>query len=358
LAVAIAQEQEYIEALSRLCLAPVRAAAAAGYIGGLNEKQRSELLELANSHHVVMRALLCLEKLVSRDSELSSWIASSLRSEQRRSDNALLHLQRVCDALENSGCRVVVMKSLDHWPDLGSDLDLYTTAGEMAVREVFRRLGARVETQSWGDRLAHKWNFRLPGLLEAVEVHCRRLGQTGEQVRLARRFVERRVSLRLGEFSFYVPAPEERLLVAVLQRMYRHFYFRICDIVNSAAIVESGAVDLQELRSAAEAGGIWPGVATYLRIVSDCVAKHRGRGLDLPAQVLGQARFGAERLFVLRRFLRIPVVPQGASLYTRQVARTALRGDVPATLRLSLLPPLAASAAVAFKLTGDDKGIW
>jgi hypothetical protein len=40
------------------------------------------------------------------------------------------------------------------------------------------------------------------------------------------------------------------------------------------------------------------------------------------------------------------------------VTRTALRGDVPATLRLSLLPPLASLAAVAYKLTGSDKGIW
>ena len=37
---------------------------------------------------------------------------------------------------------------------------------------------------------------------------------------------------------------------------------------------------------------------------------------------------------------------------------TAFRGDVPATLRLSLLPYLASAAAVAFRITGSDKGIW
>jgi hypothetical protein len=31
---------------------------------------------------------------------------------------------------------------------------------------------------------------------------------------------------------------------------------------------------------------------------------------------------------------------------------------VPATFRLQLLPPLAVAAAVAFKLTGSDKGVW
>jgi hypothetical protein len=51
-------------------------------------------------------------------------------------------------------------------------------------------------------------------------------------------------------------------------------------------------------------------------------------------------------------------MPHGAALYTYQVTQTAMRGDVPGTLRLSLLPYLASAAAVAFKVTGSDKGIW
>jgi hypothetical protein len=163
---------------------------------------------------------------------------------------------------------------------------------------------------------------------------------------------------KIGDYIFPMPAPEERIIVATLQRMYRHFYFRVCDMVNSARLVELRMLDYDELQRAADSGGIWPGVATYLKIVSDYVRQYRGTGLDLPHMVLDAARFGGERLFVLRRFLRIPIMPQGAGLYTIQVAATALRGDVPAALRLSLLPPLAATAAVAFRITGNDKGIW
>ena len=42
----------------------------------------------------------------------------------------------MCDALEQGGCPTTVMKSLDHWPDLGNDLDLYTTADERQVAQV------------------------------------------------------------------------------------------------------------------------------------------------------------------------------------------------------------------------------
>lgn len=358
LATSIAHEMEHVEALSQLCLSPENAAGAATHVAGLDAQQRLDLLELADSHHVVVRFLRSLRSLTEKDKGLAFWIGQSLQSEQERIDNALKVLERICGALQEAGCQAVVMKSLDHTPDLGNDLDMYTTADAVAVQEVFRSLGAYIEPQSWGDRLAHKWNFKLPGLRESVEVHCQRLGQTGEHVRMARRFVDRRVPMQVGGYTFQTPAPEERILVAVLQRMYRHFYFRICDILNSAALVESGVVDFRELKRGADLGGIWPGVATYLKIVSDYVEKYRGSGINLPGDVVAQARFGGDKLFVLRRFLRIRLMPEGAGLYTQQMAQTALRGDVPAAFRLSLLPPLAATAAVAFKITGDDKGIW
>ena len=198
----------------------------------------------------------------------------------------------------------------------------------------------------------------MPGLPESVEVHAQRLGQTGEHTALARRFVTRRVPKTVDGLTFLVPAPEERIIVATLQRMYRHFYFRVCDIVNTAALLESGQVDFDELKKASEYGGIWPGVATYMKIVCDYTRQYRGSAPELPQSVLAAARFGGDAIFARGKFLRVPIVPNGADLYTRQVTQTALRGDVPATLRLSLLPYLASAAAVAFRITGSDKGIW
>jgi hypothetical protein len=358
LATAISREKELVQALSILTIVPDRADAAAHLLGDMNKEERTNLLSLADSHHVVVRALKAL-KPVAETAGIQDWIATSLEAEHERIQNALRHLENVCRTLEEDGCQVSVMKSLDHWPDLGNDLDLYTTAPEREVVRVFtEKLGAKIEPRSWGDRLAHKWNFSIPGLPESIEIHSERLGQTGEHIALARRFVTRRVPKQLDGYTFLVPAPEERIIVATLQRMYRHFYFRVCDIANSTALAESGALDYQELRRASDLGGVWPGVATYLKIVSDYVARYRGTPVALPSIILRAAAFGGDRLYVQRRFLRVPIMPDGAGLYTKQVAATALRGDVPATFRLSLLPPLASVAAVAFKITGDDKGIW
>jgi hypothetical protein len=354
-------EQKNLDTLLQLTVNPSSSGEAARHIGQLGEPQRQEFLALADSHHVVLRGLrpVLQAALLEKNSKLASWTSAALAAEERRIDHAVTELHRICRELEAADCPVTVIKSLDHWPDLGNDLDLYTAGPPSRLARILTsKLAARAEPRSWGDRLASKWNFAVPGLKELLEFHVGRLGQTGEHKVLAQRFITRRVSKTVHGSQFFVPAPEERVVVATLQRMYRHFYFRVCDIVNTAALVESGALDFAELQRATEAAGIWPGVATYLFIVSGYVERYRGQALELPVEVLRAARFGAEKVRASARFLRVPIMPDGAELFTRQVTRTALNGDVEATMRLNLLPPLAVAAALAYKLTGSDKGIW
>jgi hypothetical protein len=369
-------DSEHLHALSLLALAPERATEAVEYFSELSDAERNQLLGLAQSHHVVVRALQAFLREAGDKHPLARWTAGVLATEHSRITSALDRLHCICAELESHGVPVVVIKTLDHWPDFGSDIDLYTSApaGEL-LRVMEERLGAQREPRSWGDRLAGKWNFRVPGLHELLEAHVQRLGQTGEHRRLGGRVISRRRPQRInlgsrndgcqymavgraGGYSFLAPAAEERVIIATLQRMYRHFYFRICDVANTAAMADSGALDYAELEHAASAAGIWPGVATYLKIASDYSEGYRGRSFGLPQNVLQAAEFGGETLTVRARFLRVPMLPQGASLYTQQVTQTALRGDVPATFRLSLLPPLASAAALAYRITGSDKGIW
>ena len=361
-----AREQAHLRALSQLTLNKQEPGSHAlqeafNYVSGLDTEDRAELVRLADSHHVLVRALQTVHALAAgpADTGLIAWTEATLATEQARIDNALRHLDSVCRELEAARCPAVVIKSLDHWPDLGNDLDLFSPASERSIVRVMRdKFQAHVEPRSWGDRLANKWNFALPGLREAIEVHARRLGQTGEHIALAGRVIERAVAKEVGGYMFRVPAPEERIIIATLQRMYRHFYFRICDVLDTAALIESGAVNFAELRRSADSGGIWPGVATFLLIVSDYVKTYRRDGVELPGEVLAAAKFGGDKVTVRSRFLRFPLMPEGAGLYGLQMRQTAARGDVPAALRLSLLPPLASVAALAYRVTGSDKGIW
>ena len=357
----IESEKQYIDAFFKLTLRPTSAADVFPLLLSLDSRQRQEMVDLADSNHVVVRVFEVINRVAGNRGvpDIQAWAVGVLTSERGRIANALNHLQKVCEALEEAGCPVVVMKSMDHWPDLGNDLDLVTAGNRKTVLKVLTQdFGAHIEARSWGDRLASKWNFAIPGLRESIEAHIGRLGQTGEHLGLASRFVKRRVKVRVSGLDFYEPAPEERVIAATLQRMYRHFYFRVCDILNAASLVESKQVDFGELRRAAEEAGILPGVAGFLKIVSGYVKQYRGTALNVPNNLISDATVGADKIYTRARFLRLPLMPYGAGLYTRQITQAALRGNVPATLRLSLLPPLASAAAVAYKITGSDKGVW
>jgi len=355
------REKELIHCLCGLTLSPTPSEDCLQMVRTLDAAGRQELLELTHSHHVVIRAFEAIrnDALARGDDSMLAWADATLAAERDRIVRSLAYLEEVCNELEAAGCPTTVIKSLDHWPDIGNDLDLYTTGNDRTVHEVMKsKFAATLEPQSWGDRLAQKWNFKIAGLESPIEIHVQRLGQTGEHTALARRFVTRRVQKEVGGKTFFVPAPEERIIVATLQRMYRHFYFRVCDLVNTARMVDAGEVDFAELQRATTPYGIWRGVATYLAIVSDYAQKFRGRPLDLPAAVTKAAICSGDKVRPRNRFLRVPIVPQCAALYSEQVTRAAFNGDVPATFRLSMLPYLASAAAITQKLTGSDKGVW
>jgi hypothetical protein len=330
-----------------------------GIVCKFSPQDLAELWSLANSHHVIMRAFPGLHRtMLAAKHDRAEWVDHALVKERARIERALSFLFPIGEALKEVG-DVIVIKSLDHWPDLGNDLDLYTNAeGSEVVAVMAKRFKARLDARSWGDRLANKWNFVVPGLPELVEVHVARLGQTGEQVAITNSLVTRSKTAEFAGLKFRVPAPEDRLIISTLQRMYRHFYLRLCDVADTARLVDSGSVDYAYLKSLAQSAGLWDGLATYLVTVSGYVKAYRGEELPLPFLVRDAAQFGNELVHFRKKFLRIPIFPQAAKLYASEWKRLLLNGELQSTLRLSLLPGLAAAAALEFKLTGTDKGIW
>lgn len=319
------------------------------------------LVAMAHSNHVVIRGMEAYGALMAAagDEGRAVRAAEIVQAERERIGLATIYLRRICDAFWAASLDLTVIKTLDHWPDFGSDIDLYTNANPSAVSSLMRQeFGATIAARSWGDRLAGKWNFEIPGLPEPAEIHMCRLGQTGEQLKLARNVPARSRVLTFGEFPFPVASASDRIMISTLQRMYRHFYFRLCDILDSASLVQRGEVDFFDLRANAMACGIWEGTATYLVLVSDYVKKYGGAGLELPTFVLDAAKFDGRVMYSGGMFLRVPIVPYSAALYGKQLAGSLLRGEMPSSARLGILPWLATAAAIGHKLTGSDKGIW
>src|SRR3954468_1017409 len=328
---------------------------------GLSQADLKSLALLAAKNHVIVRAFSNLRDVLNSRGvvDRTEWVSGAIQEETSRIHRALGYLEQICTTLERNGCPVTVIKSLDHWPDLGSDLDLYTDAEPSdVVRTMRTHFNAKVEDRSWGDRLANKWNFVLPGLPELVEIHIGRLGQTGEQTAVTESLSRRTLHAEVGEYTFRVLAPEDRIIISTLQRMYRHFYIRLCDVVDNASLIDSQSIDFDYLHGLGSATGLWEGIATYLTILSGYVEAYRGYGLSLPSLVTGSARFRADQVHFGRDFLRVPILPHSLNLYAGELRALFMRGQIRNSFRLSLLPGLATAAALEFKITGSDKGIW
>ncbi|MGC2446860.1 MAG: nucleotidyltransferase family protein [Candidatus Sulfotelmatobacter sp.] len=327
----------------------------------LSAENFDSLKTLAATNHVIVRAFVRLQTILQESGkyELAKLVTASMEEERLRIEHALSFLESICAALEQKGCAVTVIKSLDHWPDLGSDLDLYTNAeAAEVVQAMSSQFEAKLAERSWGDRLANKWNFVVPGLPEMIEVHIGRLGQTGEQTAFTRSLLHRTRVITIDGQSFRVLAPEDRIIISTLQRMYRHFYIRLCDVVDNAHLLDSGEIDFDSLRSTGHLTGLWEGIATYLVIISEYVEKCRGYGVPLPSSVTESAKFGAHPVRFRKDFLRVPILPHSLNLYAGELKTLLLRGQLRNTFRLSLLPGLATAAALEMKITGSDKGIW
>jgi hypothetical protein len=327
---------------------------------GITPREVDDLKALATTNHVIMRSFPPLQQLLEADGNAAAELAAAaVQEETARIHHALGFLAQICTALEEAGCPVTVIKSLDHWPDLGSDLDLYSDADAVKVVELMSmRFKATLADRSWGDRLANKWNFVVPGLPELVEVHVGRLGQTGEQTALTKSLSSHTRMAEVHGHIFRVAAPEDRIIISTLQRMYRHFYIRLCDIVDNARLLDARLVDFERLYSVGRAAGLWEGIATYLMIISEYVEAYRGQGVPLPSFVNGSAKFGTRQVRFHRDFLRISILPHSLNLYASELMTLLLNGELRNTLRLSLLPGLATAAALEQKITGSDKGIW
>lgn len=327
----------------------------------LDRDELDAITAQAAKNHVIIRAFSWLAHILKMDgsADLAEPVSRAIETENSRIHHALGFLDEIVATLEQNGCPVTVMKSLDHWPDLGSDLDLYTDAEpDRVVGIMCAKFEAKVDERSWGDRLANKWNFVVPGLDELVEIHVGRLGQTGEQTMLTKSLSQRTRILNIGRHSYRVLAHEDRVIVSTLQRMYRHFYIRLCDVLDNANLLESESIDFSGLHSLGSAAGIWEGVATYLTIISGYVERFRGRGIALPALVTASAKFGVDEVRYRSDFLRLPILPHSLNLFAGELRTLVMRGEVRNSLRLSLLPGLATAAALEMKLTGSDKGIW
>ena len=134
--------------------------------------------------------------------------------------------------------------------------------------------------------------------------------------------LDRARKIAAGGYSFRTASVSDRLMISTLQRMYRHFYFRLCDIVDTTTLWMPAASTITICVQPHRVAGIREAAAaTYLAIVSDYAQCYRGLGTRL-TRIRSPNRLAlvASRS-ITQKLLRVPIMPQSARLYGSRVSR-------------------------------------
>jgi len=271
-----------------------------------------------------------------------------LKEEQNRVKKGLELMGTITKKFEDQGSPIMVIKSLDNYPDLGHDIDLYTEAPIKIVDKILiDDLGAKLGQPTISDRLARKRNYAIAGY-PILEVHCGRLGQVGEQMVLARELLSNCQKVRIDGVFAYVPRPEHRLLITVLQRMYRHFNIRLCDVYNTIQLLKDTPIDWQYLKEIAVSAGLWEGLLFYLNYINGIYSRYcPDKDLN---QYIKMLKKGPTYIVAQRMHFRFPLLSTGCKLYfkkfisdTRKLNFTGLRSSL-------IIVPLSLLHYISMKL--------
>ena len=312
----------------------------------------SELAEVLKKNRIVVR---WLDKArVKFDGKFKNEIESILEERSMQLKRAEEIICKITKEFDKNDIRFVVIKTLDNYPDLGHDIDIYTDASTKKLDKVLiGRFKARLDKPTIAEKIAHKRNYRIADF-PTLELHCSRLGEMGEDTFLAEGLIRSRIKTRVGRIYTYVPTPEYRILLCVLQRMYRHFNIRICDVYNTINLIKNDLLDWGYLKHIAHKYGIYEGLLRYLAYVQKTT---RYYGMEL--EIENHLEKNSWPVFVKNKNMhfRFPLLSTGISVYSRKIFFELRRLNFDSLARISLAIPLSLMHFSLVKLFGKSR-VW
>ena len=136
----------------------------------------------------------------------------------------------------------------------------------------------------------------------------------------------------------------------VLQRMYRHFNVRACDVLNVINWIREGALDIPETYDVAERFGILPGTRMFFSYVNEVYSFYYKVKI-IETEPIAQELYCHRHLY---RFRRIKVLP---TMYGQKAIWSLANAKWEALARELLVVPIAA-LAFADLLTLKKGRVW
>lgn len=318
----------------------------------IKDLEYEDILSVLKKNRITVRWLRKMKDTFS--AERKKQINSILQEEATRLNQALEIIDKVSKEFKKRNLSIIVIKTLDNYPDLGHDLDLYTNAPINEVDDILLNLfKAELDQPSFSEKLAQKRNYRIKGY-PALEIHCSRLGQLGEERLLPNDLIHNQQKIEIEGKTAYVATPEYRILLCVLQRIYRHFNIRICDVYNTVTLINSNQIGWSHLKAISDKYGIWEGVLLYLNYVQK-IAQRYGLKLNIGNNIESKNR--PALISDKNMHFRFPLFSTGVRIYSKKIAAEIKNNNFSGLFRISLIAPLSLIHYSSVKLFGKSR-IW
>jgi hypothetical protein len=295
---------------------------------------KERFLKLVKSNKVIIRAAPLLD------------LPDGILNEAKTDFSEAMQLyDLMSQEFKREGIDFVVIKSFDSLPDLGHDLDFLLPQPKEFQRArslLLSKFKVRPQPLTHCDKLVGKFSCYLPGFKHDFELYPT-ISQLGEEHVEPITILKDRTTEEIEGRDVLVTSDLDRVLIRVIHAMFRHNFLKLSDIVDFETLTRKCST--QQILDAVDRADVGDAfvffVGTINRFLKACNAESPG---ITELRNAGEARFGRDRLSVLRRDrlvlpYRIPTMAI-VMIFLLKGVREASRGRWRSSLMCIVTPPL------------------
>jgi hypothetical protein len=297
-----------------------------------------EVLIPALERNLVLRRAIPLLRAAGSPGTM---VETAAIEEAERVASALVTIGRLTELARARGTEVLFPKALQHYPDMGHDIDLCVLESAAFDTAVMGELGATPARRGTFDRVSGKRGYTLPGSASPLEIHHGGFGHLGEHRAFLRRVLARRQICVTEGVDVSVPSKEDQLLIQTLQRMFSHFSVRVSDAMLAAQLIDDGDLDWDYVNRTAREFGFSAALSIWIGTIAGLCRRIAGRQL---------LRSGGPEATLSERddVFRMNPSRVAPKLYGGVLMHALRRGNWETAGRIAVLP----AAVMAFGLAG------
>lgn len=305
----------------------------------LNDSRWDLFLQLAKKNVVFIRLF---ERLTTMGIIPSETVSHAVAQERERVRSAIELIGRIGNMCLQNGIPFVMIKAFQHYPDMGTDIDLFILDGSRSVdgliTESLSTTPISLDFATW---VAGKTAYQIQGVSFPLEIHHGRMGHLGEHNVYPALMMRNRKQSDIDGINTFVLSSEDQLIVHVIQRIYDHYSFRLSDVILSIRLLREKALNWNYILSTTKQIGIVDGLRCYISYINQIHVSLFQQHLLCPAMEglsVNREWGGVEFKNGLYRFGTVPVLTR---VYAKKVLTELRAQNWESVARLCLLPAAA-----------------